>query len=172
MLIPLSANPTKWSNTLQQSVVNLPTNCLNVFDHFVGLTLKGLKTVLELDITDTQLRLDNKFHILCLSRKKFERYQARRAILSLELVLLVRQSKALADYGFNQSLLASKRGKVVYMTEYIFYKYLDGELFICNPFRILRLRNRKFGLRMKWLFFLAFLPYWHLNLLVESAIEK
>ena len=30
----LSANPTKWSN--------LPTHCLNVFDHFVGLALKGL----------------------------------------------------------------------------------------------------------------------------------
>ena len=31
---PLSANPTKWSNTL---------NCLSVFDHFVRLTLKELK---------------------------------------------------------------------------------------------------------------------------------
>ena len=31
---PLSANPTKWSNTL---------NCLSVFDHFVGLALKGLR---------------------------------------------------------------------------------------------------------------------------------
>ena len=36
---PSSANPTKWSNTLKQQ----PTNCLNVFDHFVGLVLKGLK---------------------------------------------------------------------------------------------------------------------------------
>ena len=26
-----------------QFVGNLPTNCLNVFDHFVGLVLKGLK---------------------------------------------------------------------------------------------------------------------------------
>ena len=33
---PLSATPTKWSNAL------LPTNCLSVFDHFVGLALKGL----------------------------------------------------------------------------------------------------------------------------------
>ena len=39
---PLSANPTKWSNTLKQFVGNLPTNCLNVFDHFVGMALKGL----------------------------------------------------------------------------------------------------------------------------------
>ena len=40
---PLSANPTKWSNTLKQFVGNLPTNCLSVFDHFVGLALKGLR---------------------------------------------------------------------------------------------------------------------------------
>ena len=39
---PLSANPTKWSNTLKQFAGKLPTNCLSVFDHFVGLTLKGL----------------------------------------------------------------------------------------------------------------------------------
>ena len=39
----LSANPTKWSNTLKQFVGNLPTNCLSVFDHFVILALKGLK---------------------------------------------------------------------------------------------------------------------------------
>ena len=40
---PLSANFTKWSNTLKQFVGKLPTNCLSVFDHFVGLALKGLK---------------------------------------------------------------------------------------------------------------------------------
>ena len=39
---PLSAHFTKWSNALQQFVNKLPTNCLSVFDHFVGLTLKGL----------------------------------------------------------------------------------------------------------------------------------
>ena len=39
---PLSANPIKWSNTLKQFVGNLPANCLSVFDHFVGLALKGL----------------------------------------------------------------------------------------------------------------------------------
>ena len=38
---PLSANPTKWSNTLKQFVGNFPTNCLSMFDHFVGLALKG-----------------------------------------------------------------------------------------------------------------------------------
>ena len=43
---PLSANPAKWSNTLKQIVGKLPTNCLNVFDHFVKLVLKGLISVL------------------------------------------------------------------------------------------------------------------------------
>ena len=42
-LNPLSANPTKWSNTLKQFV---PTNCLNVFDHSVKLALKGLIIIL------------------------------------------------------------------------------------------------------------------------------
>ena len=40
-IIPLSANFTKWSNTLKQFVSKLPTNYLSVFDHFVGLALKG-----------------------------------------------------------------------------------------------------------------------------------
>ena len=40
---PLSANPTKWSNKLKQFVGKLPTNCLSVFDHFVGLVLQGLR---------------------------------------------------------------------------------------------------------------------------------
>ena len=39
---PLSANPPKWSNTFEQYVGKLPTSCLSVFDHFVGLALKGL----------------------------------------------------------------------------------------------------------------------------------
>ena len=41
-LNPVSANPTEWSNTLKQFVGNLLTNCLSVFDRFVGLALKGL----------------------------------------------------------------------------------------------------------------------------------
>ena len=39
---PLSANHTKWSNTLNKFVGKLPTNCLSWFDHFVELELKGL----------------------------------------------------------------------------------------------------------------------------------
>ena len=37
----LSANITKWSNAFKQFVGKLPTNCLSVFDRFVGLALKG-----------------------------------------------------------------------------------------------------------------------------------
>ena len=43
----LSANPTKWSNTLKQFVGKLPTNCLSVFDLFVGVGLKGLKLIYQ-----------------------------------------------------------------------------------------------------------------------------
>ena len=42
-LNPLTANFTKWSNTLKQFVGKFPTNCLSVFDHFVGLALKWPK---------------------------------------------------------------------------------------------------------------------------------
>ena len=41
-LNPLSFKFIKWSNTLKQFVDKLPTNCLSVFEHFVGLALKGL----------------------------------------------------------------------------------------------------------------------------------
>ena len=44
-LNPLSANPTKWSNTCSL----FPMNCLSVFDQFVGLVLKGLKHDLYLN---------------------------------------------------------------------------------------------------------------------------
>ena len=44
---PLSADPTKWPNTLKQFVDKLPTNCLSVSDHFVRLVLKVL-TIIEL----------------------------------------------------------------------------------------------------------------------------
>ena len=49
----LNTNFTKWSNTFKQFVGNLPTNCLNVFDHFVKLVLKGLivYTVISSKIT-------------------------------------------------------------------------------------------------------------------------
>ena len=39
---PLRAKFIKWLNTLKQFVGKLPTNCLSVFDHFVGLAFKRL----------------------------------------------------------------------------------------------------------------------------------
>ena len=39
---PLSTNFLKWSDTLKQFVGKFPTNCLSVFDHFVGLSFRGL----------------------------------------------------------------------------------------------------------------------------------
>ena len=45
MFNPLFANLTKSSNTLKQYVGNLPTNCLSVFDHFVGLAPKGFTSI-------------------------------------------------------------------------------------------------------------------------------
>ena len=50
---PLSAKPTKWSNT-QTICRQQPTNCLSVFDHLEGLALKGLtlKTFRHLFVFD------------------------------------------------------------------------------------------------------------------------
>ena len=44
---PLSANPTKWSNTFKQFVDKFSTNYLSAFDHFAGLALKVLKPKLR-----------------------------------------------------------------------------------------------------------------------------
>ena len=52
--IPLSASPTKWSDTLKQFVGKLPTNCLKVFDHFLGLALKGILKVFEMTSSISQ----------------------------------------------------------------------------------------------------------------------
>ena len=42
---PLSEKLTKWPNTLKQFVGNLPTNCLSVFGHFLGLAPKGVRQI-------------------------------------------------------------------------------------------------------------------------------
>ena len=44
---PLNANSTKWSNTFHQFFGKMPTSCLSMFDHFVGLALKGLMCCCE-----------------------------------------------------------------------------------------------------------------------------
>ena len=58
-LKPLSVNSTKWPNTLKQFVGKLPTNCSGKFDHFVKLTLKGLKQQLAYNL----LTAKNKYFI-------------------------------------------------------------------------------------------------------------
>ena len=55
---PLSAKFIKWSNTLKQIVVNLPTICLSVFDHFSGLALKRLTNTTD-NMNQTQTRQSN-----------------------------------------------------------------------------------------------------------------
>ena len=49
---PLSANLTKWANTLKQFVGNLLTKCLSVFDYFVKLALKGLSLLLFITVLE------------------------------------------------------------------------------------------------------------------------
>ena len=56
-LSPLSTNFTKWSNTFKQFVGKLSTNCLSVFDQFVGLALKGLIR-LQQDVLDYYTLID------------------------------------------------------------------------------------------------------------------
>ena len=51
----LSANPTKLSNTLTQFAGKLPTNCLSVFDHFVGLALERVN---QQDLTSSWYSFD------------------------------------------------------------------------------------------------------------------
>ena len=63
---PLSAKLIKWSNTLKQFVGKLPTNCLSVFDHFLGLALKGLK------IKHIKLRHSQKQALVKRTNKDFE----------------------------------------------------------------------------------------------------
>ena len=46
---PSSANPAKLSNIPKQFLGKLLTNCLGMFDHFVGLALKGFKAPKHLE---------------------------------------------------------------------------------------------------------------------------
>ena len=61
-LNPLSANPTKWSNTLKQFVGQLPTNFLSVFDHFVILALKGLNITAKFHFLNIKTLRTKKIH--------------------------------------------------------------------------------------------------------------
>ena len=60
---PLSANFTKWSNTLKQFVNSLLTNCLSVSDHIKELVLKGLiyrKLIWSWSVQDVRLIVVHK----------------------------------------------------------------------------------------------------------------
>ena len=59
-LNPFGTNFTKWSNTLKQFVGNLQTNCLTVFDHFVGLALKELSIVGKMSAEKEMLNIPAK----------------------------------------------------------------------------------------------------------------
>ena len=58
-IIPLSTNPTSWSNILKQFVSNLPTNCLSVFDHFVGLVPRGFSSYIHAATTCSSILNDS-----------------------------------------------------------------------------------------------------------------
>ena len=59
---PLCASFTKWSNTLKQFVGKLPTNCLSVFDHFVGLAFKGLTSAGDCGFNEIFLNNFTEWH--------------------------------------------------------------------------------------------------------------
>ena len=65
LLNPLSANFTKWSNTLKQFVSNLPKNCLSVFEHFLKLALKRLRRYYTPKCTKQLAGLVFQIYILC-----------------------------------------------------------------------------------------------------------
>ena len=58
-IIPLSTNPTSWSNILKQFISNLPTNCLSVFDHFVGLVPRGFTSYIYAATTGSSIFNDS-----------------------------------------------------------------------------------------------------------------
>ena len=75
---PLSAKFIKWSNTLKQFVGKLPTNCLSVFDHFMGLALKGL-----IRVDDQPLKLILYLLQICYSHIYFYVYNFQFLLLTL-----------------------------------------------------------------------------------------
>ena len=68
----LDVNPTKWSNMLKQLVGNLPRNCLNVFDYFVGLLLKGLKNFGKIKTVVNKIHFIVNLHSFFLSHSLSE----------------------------------------------------------------------------------------------------
>ena len=71
LLKPLNANPKKWSNTLKQLNGKLLTNCLSVFNHFVGLALEGLilSHLINMQLT---LNVIEGYRIVCLTETQLQ----------------------------------------------------------------------------------------------------
>ena len=112
---PLSANFTKWSNTLKQFVGNLPTNCLRVFGHFVGLALKGL-TKVQVNNSNTRTRCEicskltrktperrhwHRSGVFRLSRHNFMRERVHQELLTEYFVILafLKSNRDLSAFG-------------------------------------------------------------------------
>ena len=83
---PLSASPTKWSNTLKQFVDKLPTNFLSVFDHFLRLALMGLTSLTLLSMLSSLYEMI-LFSTLSVIRQQLESWQICGNILSWHLNL-------------------------------------------------------------------------------------
>ena len=66
----LSANSTKWSNTPTIRWL-LPTNCLNVFDHFVGLAMDWIGLI-DTGPSSKNLMCQMVFTFICMNKCKFE----------------------------------------------------------------------------------------------------
>ena len=83
---PLSASFTKWSNTLEQFVDKLPTNCLSVFDHFVGLGRKGLTLFYAKIKTSNSPKLLLVFKTFSISLKKKKNYGKSKFVIAIKSV--------------------------------------------------------------------------------------
>ena len=89
---PLIVNPTKWSNTLKQFVGKMPTSYLSVFDHFVGLAIKGLNNQIINEDVFKQINLielnSPKFVLLVLSMFFVDKVSARQICIFIIFILL------------------------------------------------------------------------------------
>ena len=83
---PLSASFTKWSNTLEQFVDKLPTNCLSVFDHFVGLGRKGLTLFYAKIKTSNSPKLLLVFKTFSILLKKKKNYGKSKFVIAIKSV--------------------------------------------------------------------------------------
>ena len=85
-LNPIIANPQKWQQ---------PTNCLSVFDHFVGLALKGLKKsqcwpkILISIKFHAEVIVENRLRFWILPENLRIRYQMKNIFLKILLICVI-----------------------------------------------------------------------------------